>query len=309
MDGVLVVDKPPGIGSTDVVRVVRRAAGQRRVGHTGTLDPAATGVLVVCLGRATRLVRFLQAGRKTYLADMVLGVETSTQDADGEVVAERSAADVTEERFCEVLTSYAGTIEQVPPMVSAVKVDGERLYDKARRGEEVERDPRTVQIHEIVLESFAAATEDSERAHASFLVSCSSGTYVRTLAHDIGAELGCGGSLTGLRRLANGAFTVEDAVSLDEVERRGTDGTLDEVLLSKREALRGMPTVEVDADQAADVATGRSLPARDTDGPFAVVRADRLLAVYADADGRARPEAVFVQPEDLPLDGGSAAGA
>lgn len=303
MDGVLVVDKPAGIGSTDVVRVVRRAAGQKRVGHTGTLDPAATGVLVVCLGRATRLVRFLQAGRKTYLAEMVLGVETTSQDADGEVVAERSAAGVTEERFCEVLTSYVGTIEQVPPMVSAVKVDGERLYEKARRGEEVEREPRRVEIDEIVLESFEPAGEDGDRAHASFLVTCSGGTYVRTLAHDIGADLGCGGSLTGLRRLANGTFTIEDAVSLEDVEERGRDGTLDDVLLSKREALRGMPAVDVDAAQAADVATGRSLPTQELAGPFAVVRAGRLLAVYADRDGQARPEAVFVQPDDLPLEG------
>lgn len=308
MDGVLVVDKPAGIGSTDVVRVVRRAAGQRRVGHTGTLDPGATGVLVVCLGRATRLVRFLQAGRKTYLADMVLGIETSTQDADGEVVAERSAADVSEERFCAVLSSYVGTVEQIPPMVSAVKVDGERLYDKARRGEEVEREPRTVEIDEIVLESFEPASSPDGRAYASFLVTCSSGTYVRTLAHDIGSELGCGGSLTGLRRLANGSFTVADAVELAEVEERGEAGTLGEVLLSKRAALRDMPAVEVDADRAADVATGRSLPARGTDGPFAVVRGGRLLAVYADVDDRARPEAVFVQPEDLPLDAGSADG-
>lgn len=301
MDGVLVVDKPAGIGSTDVVRVVRRAARQRRVGHTGTLDPAATGVLVVCLGRATRLVRFLQAGRKTYLAEMVLGVETTSHDADGDVVAERSAADVTEERFCRVLSSYVGPVEQVPPMVSAVKVDGERLYDKARRGEEVERESRRIQIHEIVLESFQPATDETDRAHASFLVTCSAGTYVRTLAHDIGVDLGCGGSLTGLRRLANGAFTVEDAVGLEEIEERGEEDTLGEILLSKAQALRGLPAVEADEGEARDVATGRSLPVQGIEGPFAVVRAGRLLAVYADADGRARPEAVFVQPEDLPL--------
>lgn len=296
MEGVLVVDKPAGIGSTDVVRVVRRVTGQRRVGHTGTLDPEATGVLVVCIGRATRLVRFLQAGRKTYRADMVLGVTTTTQDAAGDVLEERSAGDVTEAELGRVLDRFRGDIEQIPPMVSAVKVDGERLYEKARRGEEVEREPRAVTIDDLTLESF----EPGGRAHATFVVTCSPGTYVRTLAHDVGRVLGCGGSLTALRRIGNGGFTVDDAVPLDEIERRGEAGTLPEVLLSKAEALRHLPRVDVDLEAAADVATGRSLPAAGVDGPFAVVRDGELLAVYADQDGQARPEAVFVQPEDLP---------
>ncbi|MDQ3932465.1 MAG: tRNA pseudouridine(55) synthase TruB [Actinomycetota bacterium] len=295
LDGVLVVDKPAGIGSTDVVRVVRRAAGQRRVGHTGTLDPDATGVLVVCLGRATRLVRFLQVGRKTYLAQMVLGMETTTQDASGQVVAERSAAHVDEHGLCEALASFIGEIEQVPPMVSAVKVGGQRLYDLARRGEDVERPPRVVTVHEIVLDSFIAG----ERAQVTFLVTCSSGTYVRTLAHDIGRALGCGATLTELRRLANGPFTVEDAHPLDEVTVRGEDGTLEAVLLSPREAVRGLPTFEATPEQALAVAVGRTLPALGVAGPFAVVTGERLLAVYSDQVGGAQPEAVLVQPSDL----------
>lgn len=295
LDGVLVIDKPAGVGSTDAVRLVRRAAGQGRVGHTGTLDPDATGVLVVCLGRATRLVRFLQAGRKTYLASMVLGIETTTQDASGQVVAHRSAAHVDEHVLCEVLTSFVGEIEQIPPMVSAIKVGGERLYDLARRGEQVERPPRRVTVHEIVLDAFTAG----ERPEVTFLVTCSSGTYVRTLCHDIGRALGCGGTLRALRRLANGPFTAEDAHSLEEVAARGENGSLAAILLSPREAVRGLPTLEATPEQARAVAVGRNLPVRGVEGPFAVVTGQRLLAVYADQGGGARPEAVLVQPEDL----------
>lgn len=296
MDGVLVVDKPAGMGSTDVVRVVRRAAGQRRVGHTGTLDPNATGVLVVCLGRATRLVRFLQAGRKTYRAEIVLGIETTTQDTSGETVRERSAAAVTERQLCDAMTAFVGEIDQVPPMVSAVKVDGERLYERARRGETVEREPRRVTVHDLVLESF----EPGARARAGLLVTCSSGTYVRTIAHDLGRELGPGAALAELRRVANGAFTVDDAHTLEEVERAADEGRLDALTLTLREAVRGMPIVTVDRGAARAVATGRSLPAAGVDGPFAVVLDDdRLLAIFADRDGDARPEAVFVQPPDL----------
>ncbi len=302
LDGVLVIDKPSGLGSTAVVRVVRRAAAQRRVGHTGTLDPDATGVLVVCLGRATRLVRFLQAGRKTYLADVVLGVETTTQDASGEVVAERSAAHVSERTLCETLARFVGDLHQVPPMVSAVKVGGERLYAKARRGEEIEREPRRVIVHELLLESFtpAAWPDHSDRAYASLLVTCSAGTYIRTLAHDLGAELGCGASLTALRRLANGPFTVDEAHPLDEVQKRGEEATLAEIVLPLREAARGLPAVEVDLAQAREVAVGRSLPGQGIHGPFAVVCEADLLAIYADRGGQARPEAVFAQPDQFP---------
>ncbi|HSK97558.1 MAG TPA: tRNA pseudouridine(55) synthase TruB, partial [Euzebyales bacterium] len=162
-DGVVIVDKPAGCTSHDVVQRVRRALGrtyaapQRRrhghkVGHTGTLDPSATGVLVVCLGRATRLVPFLQAGRKTYEARMQLGRTTSTLDADGEITAERDAAHIDEQAVCEAFKRFVGPIEQIPPMVSAVKVDGERLHVRARRGEEIERTPRPVVIHDLVLE-------------------------------------------------------------------------------------------------------------------------------------------------------------
>lgn len=299
--GVLVVDKPAGMTSHDVVAVVRRAAGQRRVGHTGTLDPDATGVLVCCLGRATRLVQFLQAGRKTYAARMVLGRATSTQDASGEVLEERDASHLTEHEVCVELMRFQGEIEQVPPMVSALKVDGERLHEKARRGEVVEREPRSVTVHDLVLEDF----EPGERAALSFLVTCSAGTYVRTLAHDLGASLGVGGSLESLRRLANGAFTSAAAHDLDEIRAAGEAGELDELLLTPAEAVRGMlPVVEVDDPELVLALTqGKPGPARGHDDAYAVIAGDRLVGVYRDRDGAGRAEAVFLQPGDL--DGGT----
>jgi tRNA pseudouridine55 synthase len=299
VDGVLIVDKPLGPTSHDVVQHVRRAAGQSRVGHTGTLDPAATGVLVVCLGRATKLVRFLQAGHKTYAARMVLGVETSSQDAEGEVVARASAADVDERRFCEALTRFQGDLEQLPPMVSAVKVGGERLHEKARRGEEVDREPRAVTVHDLVLDEYD--TSDPDHPQASFLVTCSAGTYVRTLAHDVGRLLGVGGSLVGLRRLANGPFTVDEAHPLDRIEAAGRDGTLPSLLLRPEEAIdRALPTVEVDDPEVARALTqGKPNGPAGRPGWYAFTHRGAVLGVYTDRDGRARPELVWTRPDEL----------
>ncbi|MFA9444717.1 tRNA pseudouridine(55) synthase TruB [Egicoccus sp. AB-alg6-2] len=300
VDGVLVVDKPAGPTSHDVVQRVRRAVGQNRVGHTGTLDPAATGVLVVCLGRAARLVRFLQAGRKTYAAQMVLGVVTSTQDADGEVLATTSAADLDEQRVCEVLTRFQGDLEQVPPMVSAVKVGGERLHEIARRGEEVEREPRPVTVHDLMLDAYD--TTDPDHPRVSFLVTCSPGTYVRTLAHDIGAALGVGASLTSLRRVANGAFGADEAVDLDVVQDAVAAGALDRVLLRPEDAVaRTLPTVEVeDAAVAFGLTQGKPLlPSQGIEGAYAVRFGDRLVGVFADRGELARSELVWTRPEEL----------
>ena len=293
--GVLVVDKPPGMTSHDVVAVVRRAAGTRRVGHTGTLDPDATGVLVCCLGRATRLVQYLQDSPKTYQATMVLGLATTTQDAAGEPVFEADASHIDEPAFCAVMGRFHGDIQQVPPMVSALKVDGERLHEKARRGEVVEREPRDVTVHDLVLEEFRAG----ERAYASFLVTVSPGTYVRTLAHDIGEALGVGGSLTSLRRLANGGFTSDTAVALDEVEAAGDQGRIQDMLLSPREALRAYPTVEVDRARVERLVHGAWLPEQGLPGIYAAVHEDHLVGIYADEDGDGRPQAVLMRPEDL----------
>ncbi len=294
LDGVLVVDKPAGMTSHDVVAVVRRITGQRKAGHTGTLDPDATGVLVVCLGRATRLVRFLQAGQKTYLARMVLGLATTTQDAAGEPTFEADASGINEVMLCEALSALHGEIDQVPPMVSAIKVDGERLHEIARRGETVEREPRKVTIHSLVLDDFVPGA----RAEASFVVTCSAGTYVRTIADDVGRALGVGGSLTSLRRTANGHFTVDDAVTLDQLSEAGEDG-VGELLVDLPRAVVGLDRFEVTADEAWDVVHGRPIGPRGGAGPYALLHGDRVLAIAADADGRSRAEVVLAQPEDL----------
>jgi tRNA pseudouridine55 synthase len=300
IDGVLIIDKPVGPTSHDVVARVRRALGQSRVGHTGTLDPAATGVLVVCLGRATKLVRFLQAGRKTYAATMLLGVETDSQDADGRVVAEIDASGVDERSLCEALTGFQGEITQIPPMVSAVKIEGERLHAKARRGEVVEREPRPVTVHELVLDAF----EPGERATASFLVTCSTGTYVRTLAHDVGQHLGVGGSLTALRRVANGPFTLDDAITLEQLDDLATAGELVGQVLDPGAALaRMLPAVEIDDPQVlARLVQGQPLPDAPGHDLFAVTSGPRLVGVYAGGQdgGTARPELVWTRPEELP---------
>lgn len=303
---VLLVDKGVGPTSHDAVQRVRRASGQSRVGHTGTLDPAATGVLVVCLGRATKLVQFLQAGTKTYAARMVLGVETASQDADGEVVARTPAGHVDERRFCEALTRFHGEIEQVPPMVSALKVDGERLHELARRGETVEREARRVRIHDLVLDRFDA---DAEHPEASFLVTCTAGTYVRTLAHDVGAALGVGGSLTALRRVANGPFTVDESHTLEQVTAAAEEGRLDELLLSPLAAVeRAVPTVEVaDPELVLRLAQGGKLPAdlavpvrgADPTAPIAVRTATQLVGIYAGSGPELRPQLVWLRPEEL----------
>nr|MBA2530286.1 tRNA pseudouridine(55) synthase TruB [Euzebyales bacterium] len=238
LEGVLVVDKPAGMTSHDVVAAVRRLAGARRrggpkVGHAGTLDPGATGVLVVCVGRSTRLVPYLQASVKTYDARLRLGVTTTTLDAAGEVLAERDASSIDEAALCETLKGFVGTVAQTPPMVSAVKVAGERLYAKARRGEDVERRARTVTIHDIVLADFVPGP----RAEAAFLVTCSAGTYVRTLAADVGERLGVGAHLVALRRLGSGRFSLEDATDLDKLADLAAQGRFGEALVPPAEAL------------------------------------------------------------------------
>ncbi len=291
------LDKPGGMTSHDVVAVVRRAIGSPRhgrgkvkVGHAGTLDPDATGVLVVCLGRATRLVPYLQASRKTYDARLQLGVTTTTLDASGEVLSERDASGVDEPALCEALKHFVGDIEQVPPMVSAVRVGGERLYAKARRGEVVERAPRPVTIHDIVLEDF----EPGPRAEAAVLVTCSTGTYVRTLAADIGEWLGVGAHLRTLRRLGSGRFSLEEAVDLEKVTTIAAHGRLHEALLGMAEAVSDYPRVTLDSAEVTALSHGRPIAPTGHDGPVgALDAAGRLIAMVADRDGAAWPQIVL----------------
>jgi len=214
-NGILIIDKPAGWTSMDVCAKIRGILHEKRVGHGGTLDPMATGVLPVFVGRATRAVEFAERGDKEYVAALRLGLVTNTQDTTGEVLEERPV-DVTRERLEEVLARFRGEIQQVPPMYSAVKINGKKLYELARKGKEVERKPRSVTIHELELSDWPVAWEDFQ-----LRVRCSKGTYIRTLCHDIGEALGCGGCMSALRRTMAAGYTLKDAVTLEDVQERG----------------------------------------------------------------------------------------
>ena len=260
-----VIDKPAGVTSHDVVGQVRKALHTRKVGHAGTLDPGATGVLLVGVGRVTRLLRFLTARPKAYVGELVLGVETTTLDADGEVVARHDMAGIDAADVEAAAAGFVGAISQIPPMVSAVKVGGRRLHELAREGVEVERDARPVTVDELTVEQI-------DELVYRMRVRCSSGTYVRTLAADIGAALGGGAHLRALRRTAIGSFTEAEA---RPVEALG--------LLPPAAAMRDYPALTVDADAARFVANGRVLPDEDVSGPgpWGVLDTEgRLLAVY-----------------------------
>lgn len=276
LSGSVIIDKPAGCTSHDVVDAVRRRLSTRKVGHAGTLDPDATGVLILGVGQGTKLLQFVTGADKTYECEIVLGVETSTLDASGEVTAEHTMS-VTAEQVAAAAATLTGDIEQIPPMVSAVKVDGKRLHELARAGVEVERKPRPVTVHRFDTEP----TDDPLVYRA--VVDCSSGTYVRTLAADLGHALGGGGHLRKLRRTAIGAVTVDRAEDLE-------DFTLQPV----RDLLDGMPVLTVDADVAARVRNGQSLGPAPGRGRLAVVGPDdTLLAVYEAAGGNLVPVKVL----------------
>lgn len=278
--GLLVVDKPAGVTSHDVVGMARRRLGERRVGHAGTLDPDATGVLLVGVGWVTRLMRYLQGMDKDYVAQIVLGVRTDTLDASGKVVATCDPSGVTGEAVRAAAAALTGEIDQVPPMVSALKVDGRRLHELAREGVEVERAPRRVTVSRFDVQP------TGDPAVWDIAVTVSSGTYVRSLADDLGQLVGVGAHLRALRRTRVGPFHVAEAAPPDAAE-----------LLPAAHALRGMARMEgSDADVAA-ARTGRTLPKPDGDGPWALVDGSgALVAVYEASGDRARPEVVLAEP-------------
>ena len=255
MIGLLLLDKPSGITSHDVVDRVRRAAGMRRIGHTGTLDPAATGLLVLCLGPATRLSEHLTGLDKVYEGAMRLGVVTDSYDLDGKVVATKEVPSLEGDAIQEVCNRFIGNIRQVPPMVSAVKVGGERLYKRARQGEEVERESRPITVREFSVLGY-------DPPDVSIRVRCTRGTYVRSLCHDVGAELGCGAVLASLRRTWVGQYSVEDAAPVDAFERRED---VQNRLLSIDTAL-DLPVVVLPSRCRNIVATGGSLSPGDLVG-------------------------------------------
>jgi len=286
VEGLVVVDKEAGWTSHDVVARCRRIFGQRRVGHAGTLDPDATGVLLVGLGRATRLMRFLTALPKTYTTDIVLGTATSTLDASGEVVGTYDIGHITPEIVQAAAEALTGDIEQVPPMVSAVKVGGRRLHDLARQGIEVERPARSVTVYR-----FETAPDPARPGVYRAEVECSSGTYVRVLAHDLGMALGGGAHLANLRRTRIGSF--------GDAEMRPLDRIGPDAVLTPAEAMRDLDAVTVDPAAAASIRTGLPLDKVPLgavgDGPWALLdEGGNLLAVYEATDtDRIRPAVVL----------------
>jgi tRNA pseudouridine55 synthase len=294
-DGFLLVDKPGGWTSHDVVARCRRLLGERRMGHAGTLDPMATGLLVLGLGRATRLLRFVQHLPKTYRAVALFGVATDTLDADGAVLWRRPMP-VGEEEVRRAAARFVGPVAQVPPMVSARRVEGRRLYDLAREGKEVEREARMVEVHAFDLLDFAP----SDYPEAAFRVRCSSGTYVRTLADDLARALGGRAHLKALRRLRIGSLRVEQAHTLPTLEAASAAGTAGDALLDPAEALADLPAVRVTTETAAAVCHGAVFAAPllgigpPAAGPHRILdTAGRLLAVYRVEGRAAHPEVVI----------------
>jgi len=299
VDGLLIIDKPAGWTSHDVVARCRRIFGQRRVGHAGTLDPDATGVLVVGLGRATRLLRFLVGLPKSYTAQIVLGVATTTLDSGGEVTGRWDMGHVTLAQVREAAATLTGTIAQVPPMVSAIHVGGRRLHELARQGVVVEREARSVVVGRFdVAPTAAPSSAPGDPSGCQILaieVDCSSGTYVRSLAADLGAALGGGAHLRCLRRTAVGPWTLADAVALDEVSPAQ--------VMAPSAALTGQASLVAPAHLVAAIGNGKVLERADLGaqgaGPWAVLGPQGdLLAVYlAHGDGRIKPAVVLAEPE------------
>jgi len=256
ISGILVVDKPVGLTSHDVVDHIRRGTGIRRAGHTGTLDPRASGVLVILVGPAVRLSEFVSAADKRYQAILRLGNATDTYDAEGKFTRQPEAGpvNVTEEQFNEVLQRYIGEIEQTPPAYSAVKVNGRKAYEMARQGEEVDLAPRKINVYHLEILEWAPPEVVID-------VHCSSGTYVRSLANDVGVALGCGAYLVGLRRTKSGRFSLRDATPLRKLEEAFAAGNWYQFLIPAAEALAEWSAVELTPDEVDEVSHGHRVKA------------------------------------------------
>ncbi len=287
MNGLLVINKPAGKSSHDVVYAVRHITGEKRVGHAGTLDPMATGVLVICLGQAVRVSEYLIDHDKRYRARVRLGIETDTYDATGEVVA-RHQVNATPVQIAAALDSFRGRILQRPPAHSAVQRDGVRAYKLARKGIAVELEPRAVEIYAI--ERVQCSGDEVE-----FEVACSKGTYIRSLAHDLGERLGTGGHLTALTRLASGPFTLEESLTLEELERVAAEGKLESHLLPMDRALEQFQALALQAAEARAVQQGRTIPSRGERDSLVRAYDDRgrLIALLEPAGPVLKPKKVF----------------
>ena len=282
------MDKPAGISSNDVVQQAKRLFGAQKVGHTGSLDPLATGVLPLCFGEATKFSQYLLDANKTYWTRIRLGVSTETGDADGEVIAQVDATAITQTQVSDALETFVGEIEQIPSMYSALKHQGQPLYKLARQGIEVERAPRTVTIYSAELLQFA-------EAYIELRVHCSKGTYIRSLAEDLGAALGCGGHVSALRRLAAGPYAEAQAVTLEQVSEIGDPQEMDALLLPVASAVGSWPSVRLHEDTAHYVRQGQPVQVAHapTDGwvqIFESAEEDRFLGVgEVLTDGRIAP--------------------
>ncbi|GAB3359151.1 tRNA pseudouridine(55) synthase TruB [Amycolatopsis echigonensis] len=290
--GLLIVDKPAGMTSHDVVARARRIMGTRKVGHAGTLDPMATGVLVLGIERATKLLGHLALDRKTYFATLSLGRSTTTDDAEGEPLAENDAAPetlaaVTDEQIADGIAALTGDIQQVPSAVSAVKIDGKRAYARVRAGEDVVLPPRPVTVHRF---DVLGVRREEDRIELDAIVECSSGTYVRALARDLGAGLGVGGHLKALRRTTVGPFTLARARTLDQLEEKP------ELSLDLDAAVAAaFPRRDLDAATAKAVQYGRRIPAAGIDGTYGLFAPDgHVLALASDTEGVTRSVVVLL---------------
>lgn len=291
MDGFIVIDKPSGLTSHDVVNKIRRTTGQKKVGHTGTLDPFATGVLPVALGEATKAIPFLDEVRKEYRAVMKLGETTDTQDCTGNVIDRNDWRDITTDSLIKVIARFNGRLSQLPPMFSALKHNGVPLYKLARRGDEVTRRPRDIEVFSLVVDMV-------ELPEVAFTISCSRGTYVRTLAHDIGRELGCGAHLSQLQRIASGNFYLSEALSPETIDQLVRDGGLDDFIIPTYEALAHFPDLKVDENCRDMVSHGISpkisefADLKETISPGDYLRISfdkRLIAVAQAVEGGNHP--------------------
>ena len=261
LHGILIIDKEAGWTSHDVVARVRRITGERKVGHTGTLDPAATGVLPVCIGAATKVIEYLQGAGKTYYAEVVLGITTDTDDQEGQIIAEEGVPPLSNDDLERALEQFRGPIEQIPPMYAAIKQGGRKLYEIARAGETVERPPRRVTIDTLTLLGW-------EPPVARLLIDCSKGTYIRAIARDLGAALGCGAHLSRLARLRTGPFFLDQALTLNELATEFAETSWPELALHPDAALLHWPVVVLDEAGVVAWRQGKDLPGTGTAGEF-----------------------------------------
>lgn len=307
MNGVLLLNKPKGLTSHDCVFKIRKLYKTRKVGHTGTLDPEVTGVLPICIGRATKIVEFLTADSKTYEGEVTLGYSTTTEDAYGEKVEEKQVIhSISKEEVLQVFQELTGEIQQQPPMFSAVKVNGKKLYEYARQGIEVERPTRNVTIHELVLLSEQPIVNQNGTVSFRFRAKVSKGTYIRTLAVQVGEKLGYPAHMSYLTRTASGAFTINQCVTFEEIEQAVQEGKEEALLASVEESLKFLPTYTVDEEREKRVMNGvflRMPQLKEYEHVAVFSKVGICLAIYERKDelGNFKPMKVLVNEHELKI--------